>query len=119
MAFFPAGEREGHLHVLSGQLFGVICQKLLPGVEGGMVLACEYMSNEGFATEAIREGDVSTLRDLLATADEKESRDFLRSLHLLVTSGMLSEEVALSAATHPAELRRKLRGIETGTFATR
>ena len=119
MAFFPAGEREGHLHVLSGQLLCVLCQKLLPGCDGGMVLACEYMTNEGFATEAIREGDISTLRDLLSTADEKESRDFLRSLHLLVSAGILSEEVALSAATHPAELRRKLRGIETGNFATR
>jgi twitching motility protein PilT len=119
MAFFPVGEREGHLHVLSGQLLGILCQKLLPGVSGGMVLACEYLSNEGFATEAIRGGDVFTLRDLLGTADEKESRDFLRSLHILVTAGLLSEEIALSAATHPAELRRKLRGIETGNFATR
>jgi pilus retraction protein PilT len=119
MAFFPPGEREGHLHVLSGQLLGILCQKLLPGTSGEMVLACEYLSNEGFVTEAIRNGDVFTLRDLLATTDERESRDFLRSLHSLVSAGVLSEEVALSAATHPAELRRKLRGIETGSFATR
>jgi len=118
-AFFPEDERSGLLHVLSGQLLGVICQKLLPAVSGGMVLACEYLTNAGFATQVIQQGDVPSLRDLISSADERETRDFLRSLFLLVQAGILTEEVALSAATNPAELRRKIRGIETGNFAVR
>jgi twitching motility protein PilT len=118
-AFFPENERKGLLQVLSGQLLGVLCQKLLPASTGGMVLACEYLTNNGFATQIIREGEIPALRDLMSSADERETRDFLRSLHLLVRAGMLSEETAFSAALHPAELRRKLRGIETGSFAAR
>lgn len=114
LAFFPEGERGGILQVLSGQLLAVLCQKLLPSTDGGMVLSCEYMTNVGIMRQCILNADFSTLRDQLAQADPGESLDFLRALQRLVSDGRISEESALLAAPNPAELRRRLRGISSG-----
>ena len=113
MAFFPETERTGHLQVLAGQLHGVICQKLLPSTDDGMVLVCEYMSNIGRTRQCLLQGDLPTLRDHLSITNESESRDFLRALQKLVAEGRLSVENALLAAPNPAELRRRLRGISS------
>jgi len=114
MAFFPESERKGVLQVLAGQLLGILCQKLVPTTDGGMALACEYMTNVGLTRQCILNGDMPALRDQLAVADASESSDFLRSFHRLVTEGMVSEETALISVPNPAELRRRLRGISSG-----
>jgi twitching motility protein PilT len=113
IAFFPEAERIGHLQVLAGQLHGVLCQKLLPSVDGGMVLACEYMSNIGRTRQCVLQGDIPTLREHLSISHESESCDFLRILEQLVDQGRLSVENALLSASNPAELRRRLRGISS------
>jgi len=110
-AFFPQQERAGYLHVLSGQILGILCQKLLPASDGGMVLACEYLTNVGITRRCILSLDLPALRDHLSTANPLESCDFLRAYHQLVLSGRLDEETAMLSVPNPAELRRRLRGI--------
>ena len=110
-AFFPQQERAGYLQVLSGQILGILCQRLLPASDGGMVLACEYLTNIGITRRCILSQDLPSLRDHLSTANPLESCDFLRAYYQLVVEGRLSEETALLSAPNPAELRRRLRGI--------
>jgi Tfp pilus assembly pilus retraction ATPase PilT len=112
-AFFPDADRRGHLQVLSGQLLGVLCQKLLPSPESGMVPACEYLTNIGITRRFILNADLPALRDHLIAANEEESLDFLRAFQRLVAEGKLSEETALLAVPNPAELRRRLRGVSS------
>jgi twitching motility protein PilT len=113
LAFFPEGERKGHLQVLSGQLLAVLCQKLLPSGDGGVALACEYMTNIGLTRQCILNGDLVSLREHLMQADPAESSVFLESYLQLVSSGRISQETALLAVPNPAELRRRLRGISS------
>ena len=112
-SFFPEAERKGLLQVLSGQLLGVFCQKLLPASDGGMILACEYMSNVGLTRQCILNADLPALRDHLTQGDPSESLDFLRAFHRLVTEGKVTEETALLAVPNPAELRRRFRGLSS------
>jgi twitching motility protein PilT len=112
-AFFPDADRRGHLQVLSGQLLGVLCQKLLPSPESGMVPACEYLTNIGITRRFILNADLPALRDHLIAANEEESLDFLRAFQRLVAEGKVSEETALLAVPNPAELRRRLRGVSS------
>jgi len=114
-AFFPESERKGLLQVLSGQLLMVLCQKLLPSIDGGRILVCEYLTNVGLSRQCILNGDVPELRDFLAKADPSETVDFLRSFHRLVSEGRLNADTALLACPNPAELRRRLRGISSST----
>ena len=112
-AFFPESERKGLLQVLSGQLLMVLCQKLLPSLDGGRILVCEYLTNAGHSRQCILNGDIAELRDYLAKADPVETVDFLRSFHRLVSEGRLDPSTALQACPNPAELRRRLRGISS------
>jgi twitching motility protein PilU len=113
VAFFPEAERKGYLQVLSGQLLAVLCQKLVPSCDDGVVLACEYLSNIGLTRECILHADLPGLRDHLAQADSSESMDFLHAFQRLAAEGRVSEETALLSVSNPAELRRRLRGISS------
>jgi len=117
-ALFPKQERSGQLQILAAQVLGILCQRLLPSSQptGGMVLACEYLTNIGFTRRCILSEDLPALREYMTTSDSSESCDFLRAYTRLVKEGALSEEAALLSVTNPSELRRRLRGI--GSTAT-
>ncbi|CAN5474724.1 type IV pilus twitching motility protein PilT [soil metagenome] len=117
--FFPTTERDSVRRTLSGQLLGILCQRLLPSTSGGVALASEYFSNIGAIRKYIAEGKPSELLDTMAKGDPRETRNFLSSLAQLVRAGQVSEEVAASAAENPQELQRALRGISSASQATR
>lgn len=50
---FPATLRDTVRRTLSGQLLGILCQRLLPALQGGMALAVEYFSNRVLPCESI------------------------------------------------------------------
>ena len=52
---FPADERPSQLALLSQHLIGIICQRLIPNVEGGLSLAYETVQNEGAIRTFIRD----------------------------------------------------------------
>ncbi len=114
-AFFPESLKNGYLQVLSNQLLGVLCQKLLPSVLGDSVLACEYFSNIGIMRRLIREADLHGLADQISIASQNEAQSFLRSLYQLVISAKISEEQATLASSRPVDLRRMLMGVTNST----
>jgi Tfp pilus assembly pilus retraction ATPase PilT len=112
-------ERDAVRKTLSGQLLGVLCQRLLPAVQGGVALAAEYFTNVGAVRKYIAEGKLTELSDLIARSDVKTGRDALTALAQLVREGKITEEVAASVAENPQELQRILRGISSSSQSTR
>ncbi|MFZ4683151.1 MAG: type IV pilus twitching motility protein PilT [Terrimicrobiaceae bacterium] len=117
--FFPMDERDAVRKTLSGQLLGVLCQRLLPATQGGVALAAEYFTNVGAVRKFIAEGKLTELSDLIARSDVKTGRDALAALAQLVREGKITEEVAASVAENPQELQRILRGISSSSQSTR
>lgn len=114
-AFFPEELKQGYLQVLSSQLLGVLCQKLLPSTLGGSVLACEYFSNVGIMRRLVKEADLHGLSDQIAISSKQEGLAFLKSLYHLVIAGKISEDQALLASSRPSDLRRMLMGVSSAT----
>jgi len=108
---FDPQEREGVLYVLSQQLVGIICQKLLPAQPDGRVLAVEHFENQAVTRKWIQEGKFRELADFVAKGDNPANVTFLRSLVPLVQTKRISEATALQATANPQELQRLLRGI--------
>jgi pilus retraction protein PilT len=106
--YYPHDERDAIRNTLSAQLLGILCQRLLPGIEQGIVLAAEYFTNFGAARKLIAEGKLAEMADLIARSDRKS-----------VKAGRISEEVASNASGNPQELHRALRGISSSSQATR
>ncbi|MEX1119450.1 MAG: PilT/PilU family type 4a pilus ATPase [Terrimicrobiaceae bacterium] len=118
-SLFPPEARDGIRRTLAAQLLGILCQKLLPAVDGHQVLAVEFLSNIGAPTKYIAEGRLPELADAINRGDGQSTRGFLSSLADLVRTGRLSEEIALSAASSPQELQRILRGVVSSSATTR
>lgn len=108
---FPPEERESARKTLGEQIIGILCQKLLPATGGGLVLLCEYFTNEGASRKMISESRLADLSDHLRRADPRYSCSFLSGLVRLVREEKITEETALSVAESPQELSRALRGI--------
>jgi twitching motility protein PilT len=108
---FESGQREGILQLLSQQLTGILCQKLLPAIPEGRVLAVEHFENQAVTRKWIMEGKFRDLADFLAKGDNPTNVTFLQSLVAMVKAERISEATGVQAASNPHELLRQLRGI--------
>lgn len=117
--YFPMDERDAVRKTLAGQLLGILCQRLLPGAQGGVVLATEYFTNVGAARKFVADGKLPELSDQIARSDAKTARDFLSALAQLVREGKITEEMACSVSENPQEMLRALRGISSSSQSTR
>ena len=116
---FPATSRDAVRRTLSGQLLGILCQRLLPATQGGMVLASEYFSNFGAMRKYIADGSMADIADAMARSRDVGAQNFVSSISKLVADQKVSEEVAAAASDNPQELMRTLRGISSSSQATR
>jgi pilus retraction protein PilT len=108
---FDVREREGVLQVLSQQLVGILCQRLVSAQPEGRALVVEHFENQAVTRKWIMEGKFRELADIVARGDNPANVTFLKSLAGLVRSGRVTEATALQAAGNPHELQRELRGI--------
>ncbi|HTJ78302.1 MAG TPA: PilT/PilU family type 4a pilus ATPase [Rariglobus sp.] len=64
---FPPGQQSQIRASVAESLRGIICQRLLPGTDGGLVLACEMLVANPAVSNLIREGKTQGLRNVLET----------------------------------------------------
>jgi twitching motility protein PilT len=105
MAMFPPEEQEVVRLRLAESLHAVISQRLLPRASGqGRVVAAEIMVNTAAIRDLIAEGRVGEIRDLMTEGRMQYGmQTFDQHLTDLVRSGEVTYEVALAAATRPAD----------------
>lgn len=108
---FEAVERESVLQLLSQQLIGIICQKLVPALPEGRALIVEHFENQAVTRKWILEGKFRDLADFLAKGDNPVNVTFMQSLAAMIRAERISEAVGLQTASNPHELQRQLRGI--------
>jgi pilus retraction protein PilT len=113
LRLFEVREREAVQQVLSQQLIGVLCQRLVAGKEGGLALVVEHFENQAVSRKWILEGKFRELADHIGRGDNAANVTFLQSLVARVHEGRISEETAVATAGNPQELQRRLRGINT------
>jgi twitching motility protein PilT len=64
---FPPSQQTQIRSSVAESLRGVICQRLLPDRDGGLVLACEILVNNAAIANLIREGKSAGLRNTMET----------------------------------------------------
>lgn len=116
---FPSTSRDAVRRTLSGQLLGILCQRLLPALPAGVVLAAEYFSNIGAMRKYITDGKLTDLTDAIGRSDPRSAQSFVSSMSQLVQAQRVSEDVAAASSDNPQELLRALRGISSSSQATR
>lgn len=104
--FFPA-DRHGQLWMdLSLNLRAIVAQQLIPTPDGKGRRACmEILLNSPLASDLIRKGSVSELKELMKKSNELGMQTFDQALYELYDRGEITYEDALAHADSPNDLR--------------
>jgi twitching motility protein PilT len=107
---FPTEEQRNARLRLAENLRATISQRLLPRADGsGMVVAVEVMICTGTVRELIAQRIQGALLDFIEEGREQyHMQSFDQHLADLHSSGKITREVAMQAATNPADFARKL-----------
>ncbi|RLD15951.1 MAG: type IV pili twitching motility protein PilT [Caldiserica bacterium] len=106
---FPPYQQQQIRMQLSVVLRGVICQQLLPRMDGkGRVAAREIMIVTPAVSNLIREGKTHQLYSAIETGSKFGMISLDRSLAELVKKGLISKDIALMKANNPENLKRLL-----------
>jgi len=102
---FP-GSQQGQIRAqLSGSLLGVMSQRLIPRIRGGLIPACEIMINTPAVSNLIRENKIHEIPMIIETSAEIGMISLNRYLANLVRVKEIGFDVAQSYSLNPAELR--------------
>lgn len=93
---------------LSMNLKGIISQRLLPSMEGGMAPAIEVLLNQGLVRELILKGEIGKIHDVMEQNNSIGMSTFDQSLMRLFIDGLISEDAAISNSDKPSDMKIKV-----------
>jgi twitching motility protein PilT len=101
---FPGDQQNQVKSQLSKSLAGIISQRLVPRVNGGVVPACEILFNNDAVANLIRQSKVFEIPTVIETSYDQDMVSLNRSLAELVRTGVVHIETAMNYSTNPSEL---------------
>ncbi len=105
---FPPEQQSQIRLQLAGALLGVVSQRLVPKVDGGLVPAVEVLIANYAIRNLIRENKIHQLDLVIETSTDKGMISLNRSLSELVRQGQISLENAETYSLNPSELSNLL-----------
>jgi twitching motility protein PilT len=101
---FPSDRRDQIQIQLASTLEGVVYQRLLPMIGGGLVAAYEVLMANHAVRNLIREGKTRQLRNVITTHQSEGMQTLEMALTALVMEGVIDYESALKVSLFPKEL---------------
>ena len=100
------GQRQNQIRAqLSASLLGIISQRLLPAIKGGLIPATEVIFNNPAVANLIRENKIHEIPIVVETSSEEGMFSLNRSLAQLVSQGLVEREVAFRFSLNPEGLK--------------
>ncbi len=93
---------------LSMNLKGIISQRLLPSINGGLAPAIEVMINQGLVRELILKGEIGRIHDVMEQNNSIGMSTFDQSLMRLFMDDSISEDTAISNSDKPSDMKIKI-----------
>ena len=106
---FPSIQQSQIRSQISGSLLGVVSQRLVPRIKGGVIPACEVMISNPAVANLIRENKIHEIPTVIETSLEEGMISLNRSLAGLVKRKEISLENALNYSLSPKELKILIR----------
>jgi twitching motility protein PilT len=101
---FPTDRRDQIQIQLASTLEGVVYQRLLPRIGGGLLAAYEVLMANHAVRNLIREGKTRQLRNVITTHQAEGMQTLEMALTALVLEGVIDYESALKVSLFPKEL---------------
>jgi twitching motility protein PilT len=112
--FFPPYQQKQVRLALAGTLRGIICQRLVPTVDGGRVPGLEILINNGRVAERISDPDKThELKDVIADGGYYGMMTFDQSMLQLLKDGRITVDSAMKAVSnqHDFQLAMQQAGL--------
>lgn len=106
---FPANQQRQIAVQLATVLNAVVSQQLLPTVDGRMIPVFEIMTITPAIRTMIRDNKVHQIDGVIYASSKDDMISMDSSLYQLCKEGVITKETALTHATNPEMLERKLR----------
>ncbi len=100
---FPPSQQSQIRAMTAGSMRGIICQRQLPGVDGGIALASEILINTNAVANIIRDGKETGLEDAMQSGKRFGMQTMNDSVKNLLTAGKISPEVAAENTYYATE----------------
>jgi len=114
--FFPEEARPQLLMDLSLNLRAIISQRLIRGLNGGLVPAVEILLNTPYIADLIQKGKIDYVKDAMEQATESGMITFDQSLFKLYKEGKISRDEAIKNADSKNNVGLQIR-LSEGTSA--
>ena len=115
--FFPEDVRPQMLLDLSLNLRAIVSQRLIRGLDGGLVPAVEVLLNTPYIADLIQKGKIDYIKDAMEQSTESGTQTFDQSLFKLYREGKISKDEAIKNADSKNNVGLKIRlaeGMEAG-----
>ena len=103
---FPAEQQEQIRVLLSAVLRTVVSQKLLPGVDGGQIPACEIMHVNSAIRNMIRDNKGHQIDNVIAAGRAEGMNTMDQAILTLFKENRITKQTALDEADHPDQMQR-------------
>ncbi|MDZ4286882.1 MAG: ATPase, T2SS/T4P/T4SS family [Prosthecobacter sp.] len=108
---FPPEQAGLGLHLLSQQLIGALCQKLVPRPDGGLLLLVEHLENGGAVKTWVAKQEMDHIRNYMQRGNDPNCITFLTNIVRAYEAGDISEAEAIAVCGNEVEFKRAARGI--------
>ena len=106
---FPAHQQQQIRTMLSFTMQAVLCQQLLPNIQGrGRLLASEVMIANSAIRALVRDNKTHQIGSIIQTSGALGMKTMNQSIYELYRAGSVSYEDAMAYATDPGDLKRLL-----------
>lgn len=113
--YYPSSEQANISSLLGRNINTIVCQRLLPNVQGTRTPCLEIMKRDAGVQEAIQNNNLHLLTGIIEVSLNRGMHTFDQYLLELLAAGIVSRETAFQVAVNKHKLDMALRGIQTYT----
>ena len=103
---FPPAQQQQIRSMTAESLKGIICQKLLPAVNGGVAIAVELLIGNFAVSASIKDNKIHQIKQVMETGSKAGMSTMDQSVFDLFERGVISEETALENLTDSSFITR-------------
>lgn len=107
--FFPESARQQVLDDLSMNIRAIFSQRLMKGLDGKRIPACELMLPSPYIVDLIQKGDFESIRDTMEHSSESGMLTFEQSVFDAFMEGKISKDEALRSVDSRGNLQTRIR----------
>lgn len=108
---FPVEQTANALHMLSLQLVGALCQKLIQRVDGATHLLVEYLENSSVVKPWLAQRELESIRRHMQRGKDPNSCAFLTNVVRAYEAGFITEIEAINACGSEDDFMRVAQGV--------